>query len=320
MRWPTQIVDARSGQLLEVVEGRDAAAPARWLATRDPDKPLITGLDLTAEPGQTVAIVGPTGAGKTTLVNLLLRFYELDGGRITLDGHDITAIPRRELRSKFGMVLQDTWLFGDTIWENLRYGNPDATDAQILEAAQITYVDRFVHSLPDGFDTVINDEGDNISAGQKQLLTIARAFLADPAILILDEATSSVDTRTEARRRYALSFDARRCLRRLTDILPNSLTTSANPPRRPSPRLRHFRSASEPTSQQPQRVDLARSRLGRRQPSRQATPGCSCADCSVPARRAMAAARSLCRARRNGHQPATQRRKHQPLPEDLQHH
>ena len=163
----------------------------------DPDKPLITGLDLTAEPGQTVAIVGPTGAGKTTLVNLLLRFYELDGGRIILDGRDITSLPRHELRSKFGMVLQDTWLFGGTIWENLRYGNPDATDAQILEAARVTYVDRFVHSLPDGFDTVINDEGDNISAGQKQLLTIARAFLADPAILILDEATSSVDTRTE---------------------------------------------------------------------------------------------------------------------------
>ncbi len=163
----------------------------------EPEKPLITGLNLTAEPGQTVAIVGPTGAGKTTLVNLLLRFYELDGGRIILDGRDITSLPRHELRSKFGMVLQDTWLFGDTIWENLRYGNPDATDAQILEAARVTYVDRFVHSLPDGFDTVINDEGDNISAGQKQLLTIARAFLADPAILILDEATSSVDTRTE---------------------------------------------------------------------------------------------------------------------------
>ena len=163
----------------------------------DPDKPLITGLDLTAEPGQTVAIVGPTGAGKTTLVNLLLRFYELDGGRIILDGRDIASLPRRELRAKFGMVLQDTWLFGATIWENLRYGNPDATGAQILEAARVTYVDRFVHSLPDGYDTVINDEGDNISAGQKQLLTIARAFLADPAILILDEATSSVDTRTE---------------------------------------------------------------------------------------------------------------------------
>ena len=163
----------------------------------EPDKPLITGLNLTAEPGQTVAIVGPTGAGKTTLINLLLRFYELDGGRITLDGRDITSLPRQELRSKFGMVLQDTWLFGDTIWENLRYGNPEATDAQILESARVTYVDRFVHSLPDGFDTVINDEGDNISAGQKQLLTIARAFLSDPAILILDEATSSVDTRTE---------------------------------------------------------------------------------------------------------------------------
>ncbi len=144
-----------------------------------------------------MAIVGPTGAGKTTLVNLLLRFYELDSGRITLDGIDIAAMPRRDLRSRFGMVLQDTWLFGDTIRENLRYGNPDATDDEIVRAAQVTYVDRFVHSLPDGYDTIINDEGDNISAGQKQLLTIARAFLADPSILILDEATSSVDTRTE---------------------------------------------------------------------------------------------------------------------------
>jgi len=163
----------------------------------DPDRPLIESLSLVAEPGQTIAIVGPTGAGKTTLVNLIMRFYELNGGTITLDDRDISSIPRAELRSKIGMVLQDTWLFGGTIRDNIAYGNPDATDEQILEAARATYVDRFVHSLPDGYDTMINEEGDNISAGQKQLLTIARAFLADPAILILDEATSSVDTRTE---------------------------------------------------------------------------------------------------------------------------
>jgi ATP-binding cassette subfamily B protein len=163
----------------------------------DPGKPLITGLNVTAEPGETVAIVGPTGAGKTTLVNLIMRFYELDSGRITLDGRDIASFPRDELRSDIGMVLQDTWLFGGTIRDNLRYGNPDATDEQIYEAARVTYVDRFVHSLPDGYDTIINDEGDNISTGEKQLMTIARAFLNDPAILILDEATSSVDTRTE---------------------------------------------------------------------------------------------------------------------------
>jgi ATP-binding cassette subfamily B protein len=163
----------------------------------DPDRPLIEHLSLVAEPGQTIAIVGPTGAGKTTLVNLIMRFYELNGGAILLDGRDIASMPRRELRSKFGMVLQDTWLFGGTIRDNIAYGNPDATEEQILEAARATYVDRFVHSLPEGYDTLINEEGDNISAGQKQLLTIARAFLADPAILILDEATSSVDTRTE---------------------------------------------------------------------------------------------------------------------------
>ena len=163
----------------------------------DPDTPLIEGLNVVAEPGQTIAIVGPTGAGKTTLVNLLMRFYDLDGGTISLDGRDIATLPRQELRSKVGMVLQDTWLFGGTIRENLAYGDPDATDAAIREAARVTYVDRFVHSLPDGYDTVIDDEGDNISAGEKQLLTIARAFLADPSILILDEATSSVDTRTE---------------------------------------------------------------------------------------------------------------------------
>jgi len=163
----------------------------------DPDTPLITGLNVVAEPGQTVAIVGPTGAGKTTLVNLIMRFYELDSGRITLDGRDIAGFPRDELRSEIGMVLQDTWLFGGTIRENLRYGNPDATDEEIYEAARVTYVERFVHSLPEGYDTLINDEGDNISTGEKQLMTIARAFLRNPSILILDEATSSVDTRTE---------------------------------------------------------------------------------------------------------------------------
>jgi ATP-binding cassette subfamily B protein len=163
----------------------------------DPANPLIQDLSLVAEPGETVAIVGPTGAGKTTLVNLIMRFYELDQGRITLDGLDISQMRRSELRENMGMVLQDTWLFGGTIRENIAYGNLEATEEQILEAARATYVDRFVHSLPEGYDTIIDDEGGTVSAGEKQLLTIARAFLADPTILILDEATSSVDTRTE---------------------------------------------------------------------------------------------------------------------------
>ncbi|MEO6988139.1 MAG: ABC transporter ATP-binding protein [Aquihabitans sp.] len=170
-----------------------------------PDQPLITDLSLVAEPGQTVAIVGPTGAGKTTLVNLIMRFYELDGGRITLDNQDIALMRRNELRSKLGMVLQDTWLFSGTIRENIAYGNLDATEDQIMAAAQATYVDRFVHSLPDGYDTLIDNEGGTISAGEKQLLTIARAFLSDPAILILDEATSSVDTRTEVLIQHAMA-------------------------------------------------------------------------------------------------------------------
>jgi ATP-binding cassette, subfamily B, multidrug efflux pump len=150
-----------------------------------------------AERGSTVAIVGPTGAGKTTLVNLLLRFYEIDGGRITVDGLDVADVTRRDLRSRTGMVLQDTWLFQGTIRENIRFGNPDATDDEVLEAARAACVDRFVHALPDGYETMVDDGGGSLSAGEQQLVTIARAFLADPAILILDEATSSVDTRTE---------------------------------------------------------------------------------------------------------------------------
>ncbi|MEY9838779.1 ABC transporter ATP-binding protein [Streptacidiphilus sp. EB103A] len=161
------------------------------------DKPLIEDLSLTAEPGHTVAIVGPTGAGKTTLVNLLMRFYEVTGGRITLDGVDVARMDREELRANIGMVLQDTWLFGGTIAENIAYGRAGATREEVVNAAKAAHVDRFVRTLPDGYDTVIDDEGTGVSAGEKQLITIARAFLAEPSILVLDEATSSVDTRTE---------------------------------------------------------------------------------------------------------------------------
>ncbi|MFM8862735.1 MAG: ABC transporter ATP-binding protein, partial [Acidimicrobiia bacterium] len=158
---------------------------------------LITDLSLIAEPGETIAIVGPTGAGKTTLVNLLMRFYDIDAGVIRLDGVDTATMRRDDLRSEIGMVLQDTWLFSGTIYDNLAYGNLDATPEQIFAAARATHVDHFVRSMPRGYDTVLDDEAANLSAGEKQLLTIARAFLADPTILILDEATSSVDTRTE---------------------------------------------------------------------------------------------------------------------------
>ena len=173
------------------------SSSATWRSATRPDRPLIENLSLKVEPGQTVAIVGPTGAGKTTLVNLLMRFYDVDSGAILLDGVDIATMTREHLRSQTGMVLQDAWLFGGTIADNIAYGTDGATDEKIRAAAVATHVDHFVRTLPDGYDTVIDEEGSNVSAGEKQLITIARAFLSQPAILILDEATSSVDTRTE---------------------------------------------------------------------------------------------------------------------------
>jgi len=171
----------------------------------DPERPLITDLSFRVEPGQTVAIVGPTGAGKTTLVNLIMRFYELSGGRILLDGQDIAEMERSDLRSRTGMVLQDPWLFAGTIRENIRYGRASATDDEIIDAAKATYVDRFVHSLPEGYDTKLDEDASNVSAGERQLITIARAFVAQPSILILDEATSAVDTRTELLLQHAMA-------------------------------------------------------------------------------------------------------------------
>ncbi|WP_028593955.1 ABC transporter ATP-binding protein [Paenibacillus assamensis] len=170
-----------------------------------PDALLMTDMNVQVQPGQTVAIVGPTGAGKTTLINLLMRFYELNGGQITIDGVPIHEMKRAELRSLFGMVLQDTWLFNGTIRDNIAYGREGASEADIIRAAKAAHADHFIRTLPDGYDTVLNEEASNISQGQKQLLTIARAILADPTILILDEATSSVDTRTEVHIQKAMS-------------------------------------------------------------------------------------------------------------------
>ncbi|MFD1861169.1 ABC transporter ATP-binding protein [Aeromicrobium camelliae] len=199
---PRERPDTVTAAAVEPVRGRVAFEDVSFSYS---DEPLIEHLSLVAEPGQTVAIVGPTGAGKTTLTNLLLRFYELDGGRVTLDGVDIDDLRRAELRDDFGVVLQDTWLFSGTIRENIAYGAEDATPEQVVAAAKAAHADHFIRTLPDGYETRIDDEGGGVSAGQRQLLTIARAFLADPAILVLDEATSSVDTRTEALVQEAMS-------------------------------------------------------------------------------------------------------------------
>ncbi|MDF2992066.1 MAG: ABC-type multidrug transport system, ATPase and permease component [Microbacterium sp.] len=187
------------------VDGRGVIEFENVAFAYTPERPLITDLSFRVEPGQTVAIVGPTGAGKTTLVNLVMRFYELDSGRILLDGQDIADLRRDDVRSRTGMVLQDPWLFAGTIRDNIRYGRESATDEEIVEAAVATRVDQFVHSLPDGYDTVLDEDAANVSAGEKQLITIARAFVARPSVLILDEATSSVDTRTESLLQQAMA-------------------------------------------------------------------------------------------------------------------
>ncbi|WP_299277061.1 ABC transporter ATP-binding protein [uncultured Georgenia sp.] len=200
---PEMSPDPQPGQRPEVVRGQVRFEDVAF--SYDPERPLITALDLHVEPGQTVAVVGPTGAGKTTLVNLLMRFYEIDSGRILLDGVDTRAMTRHDLRRPIGMVLQDTWLFEGTIAENIAFGKDGATREDVERAARAASVDRFVQSLPDGYDTVIDEEGGGVSAGEKQLITIARAFLAEPQLLILDEATSSVDTRTEMLVQHAMT-------------------------------------------------------------------------------------------------------------------
>ncbi len=188
-----------------VVDGQGVIEFQNVAFSYTPERPLITDLSFQVQPGQTVAIVGPTGAGKTTLVNLIMRFYELSGGRILLDGQDISEMTREDLRSRTGMVLQDPWLFAGSIRENIRYGRSTATDDEVLAAAKATYVDRFVHALPEGYDTVLDEDASNVSAGERQLITIARAFVAQPSILILDEATSAVDTRTELLLQHAMA-------------------------------------------------------------------------------------------------------------------
>jgi ATP-binding cassette subfamily B multidrug efflux pump len=190
-----------------------------------PDEIVIKDFSVDVQPGQKIALVGPTGAGKTTMVKLLMRFYDVDGGAILIDGHNIQKFRRADLRCMFGMVLQDTWLYNDTIMENIRYGRPGATDAEVIAAARAAHVDHFVRTLPEGYDLVLNEEATNISEGQKQLLTIARAFVTNPAMLILDEATSSVDTRTEVLIQRAME---RLMMGRTSFIIAHRLSTIRN--------------------------------------------------------------------------------------------
>ncbi|MEN6324855.1 MAG: ABC transporter ATP-binding protein [Syntrophomonas sp.] len=192
---PEELPDSKNAKLIDFPQGHVKFANVDF--SYQADVSLIENMNIEVKPGQTIAIVGPTGAGKTTLVNLLMRFYELNSGKITIDGVDIRDIKRGALRGIFGMVLQDTWLFNGTIRENIAYGREGASEQEIIQAAVAAHADHFIRTLPEGYNTVLNEEATNLSQGQKQLLTIARAFLADPAILILDEATSSVDTRTE---------------------------------------------------------------------------------------------------------------------------
>jgi ATP-binding cassette subfamily B multidrug efflux pump len=192
---PEEIVNEVDIPLPEVIEGNVTFENVSF--SYDPNKPLIQNFNVEVKAGQTVAVVGPTGAGKTTLINLLMRFYDVTEGAIKIDGIDTKEMNRSDVRSLFGMVLQDAWLYNDTIGENIRFGKLDATDYEVVDAAKTANVDHFIRTMPDGYNMMINEEGDNVSLGQKQLLTIARAVISDPKILILDEATSSVDTRLE---------------------------------------------------------------------------------------------------------------------------